>query len=96
MTSFRTIEEVKESLNNLKVKRSWTKERFKEEVEEMIKKLKSEETLIIDVLDGLTDLQKDLVKALVDKGYSPMALSVDVENDRIYYFGKLIWGVETK
>lgn len=44
----------------------------------------------IDLLEGLTNSQKTIVKCLARKGYSPMGFVVDVPNDRIFYMGRQI------
>ena len=42
----------------------------------------------IDILEGLTDKQKEVIKAFVYLGYHPLGFSVDVKNDAIWYMGK--------
>lgn len=46
-----------------------------------------------DILEGLTDDQKEVIKFLVEKqGYNPMGFDVLVEENRIFYFGKEVKG----
>jgi hypothetical protein len=51
--------------------------------------------IYFDLLDGLTDIQKQLVIAFTERfknypGFCPMAISVDVKTGAIYYFNKII------
>lgn len=44
----------------------------------------------IDILDGLSEKQKETIIGLVNVGYSPMGFTVYVDTGEIYYFGKFI------
>lgn len=48
-----------------------------------------QEMIVIDILEGLKEHQKIIIKHLVnEKGYNPMGFSVLVDDDRIFYMGK--------
>lgn len=44
----------------------------------------------LDILDGLNENQKAIIKWYVNKGFNPMGFSVYINDDEIYYMGKNI------
>jgi len=51
--------------------------------------------IVIDLLRGLTEEQKDLIKYLTarfrnNKGFTPLGFSLDIKTGDLYYFDKLI------
>ena len=44
----------------------------------------------INLLEGLTNFQENVVKLLVNEGFSPLGFDIDITNNKFYYFGKQI------
>ena len=74
-------------LKELQVRNIFKKAQAKIELEKKVKPIK----IKIDLLDGLTSRQKEVVKYLVEeRGVSPMSITVNVDTNEIYVMGKKV------